>query len=124
VFTLDFWDALRGFCRRAGLPEGVLVDLVTTDLDGRRMLTDLERVPSGSGSSRAMWPSGSASNPTGCWLGWRPSWFRTIELLDALARLRAAGVRIAVLSNSRGSDYVRRANSEIGFVMLGGSTWR
>jgi putative hydrolase of the HAD superfamily len=43
VLTLDFWDALRGFCRREGLAEGALVELVTTDLDGRRMLTDLER---------------------------------------------------------------------------------
>src|SRR5215470_7699391 len=124
VFTLDFWDALRGFCRRAGLPEGALVDLVTTDLDGRRMLADLERGAIGQREFEGYAAKRLGVESDGLLARMAAELVPDDRLLDALARLRAAGVRIAVLSNSWGSDYVRRANSETGFVMLCGSTWR
>jgi putative hydrolase of the HAD superfamily len=106
VLTLDFWDALRGFCCREGLPEDALVDLVTTDLDGRRMLTDLERGVIGQREFEAYVAERLGVDSDGLLARMAAELVPDHRMLDAVAQLRAAGVRIAVLSNSWGSDYV------------------
>lgn len=105
VLTLDFWDALREFCRREGLPEGALVDLVTTDLDGRRMLTDLERGAVGQREFEVYVAERLGVASDGLLARMAAYLVPDRRMLDAVAQLRAAGVRIAVLSNSWGSDY-------------------
>lgn len=43
VLTNDFWEVLRDFARREGLPEAALIDLITRDRAGGALLRALER---------------------------------------------------------------------------------
>jgi putative hydrolase of the HAD superfamily len=105
VLTLDFWEALRGFCRRVGLPDDALADLVTTDPEGRRMLADLERGAIGQAAFEEYVADRLGLGPDGLLARMAADLRPDHRMLDAVAQLRAAGVRIAILSNSWGSDY-------------------
>ena len=43
VLTSDFFEVLRGFCRREGLPEDALLHLISVDEGAKGVLVDLER---------------------------------------------------------------------------------
>jgi putative hydrolase of the HAD superfamily len=105
VLTSDFREALRQFCRHAGLPDDALIDLVTKDPDGRRMLTDLERGTIGQAEFEIYMAERLGVERDGL-LARMASDLRPDEMmLDTVARLRAAGVKVAILSNSWGSDH-------------------
>lgn len=105
VLTLDFWDALREFSRAEGLPDGALVDLVTKDPTGRRMLSDLERGAIGQARFERYMAERLGVERDGLLArmaaGLRPD----DTMLAAVALIREAGIRVAILSNSWGSDY-------------------
>ncbi len=104
VLTTDFWEALRGFCRRAGLPDDALVQLVTADPDGRRMLVDLERGAIRQAEFEAYMAQRLGVPSDGLLVQMAGDLRPDQLMLDAVARLRASGVRVAILSNSWGSD--------------------
>jgi len=105
VLTLDFWEALREFCRAEGLPGDALVDLVTRDPDGRRMLVDLERGAIGQAEFE-QYMADRLGLERGGLLARMAAGLRPDDvMLAAVAQLRKAGVKIAILSNSWGSDF-------------------
>jgi putative hydrolase of the HAD superfamily len=105
VLTNDFWEVLRSFARREGLQESALVDLVTKDPEGIELLRDLERGSIGQAqfereiSARLGLPAEGLLQSMAADL--RPD----EEMLALVEELRAAGVKIGILSNSWGSDY-------------------
>ncbi|GAA1396748.1 HAD family hydrolase [Catellatospora coxensis] len=105
VLTNDFWEVLRGFARREGLDENALVDLVTKDAEGVGLLRNLERGSIGQAEfEREM--SVRLGVPADGLLARMAADLRPDdEMLSAVAELRAAGVKVGILSNSWGSDY-------------------
>ncbi len=104
VLTNDFWEALRSFARREGLSEDALVELVTKDPQGVQLLRDLERgrIPQtqfqNEMAQRLGLPADGLLESMAADL--RPD----VDMLALVEELRAAGVRIGILSNSWGSD--------------------
>lgn len=105
VLTNDFWEVLRSFARREGLHENALVDLVTKDAEGVELLRNLERGSIGQAEfEREM--SARLSVPADGLLARMAADLRPDdEMLSVVAELRAAGVKVGILSNSWGSDY-------------------
>ncbi len=105
VLTSDFWEALRSFARREGLPNDTLVDLVTKDPAGSGLLRGLER----GDIDQAQFEQEIAAHlgvPSAGLLERMAADLRPgDQMLDVIAELRARGVKVAVLSNSWGSDY-------------------
>lgn len=104
VLTNDFWEALRSFARREGLDENALVDLVTKDPQGVQLLRDLER-----GNIRQTHFVHEMAQrlglPADGLLESMAADLRPDEDMLALGdELRAAGVKIGILSNSWGSE--------------------
>lgn len=102
VLSSDMFAALHGFCRREGLPDDALEPLISS-AGGTALVHDVER--------------GAVSQPefearAGALLGVDPAGLvgriaadlrPEPAVLRAVARIRARGVRVGVLSNSWGS---------------------
>lgn len=104
VLTSDFFEALRGFCRREGLPEDSLLHLISADEGARGVLVDLERGAIGQSEFEAH-VAELLDVP-------RPGLLQRIVadlepdrlMLQACQNLRRHGTKIGVLSNSWGSE--------------------
>ncbi|GHJ44004.1 phosphoglycolate phosphatase [Catellatospora sp. TT07R-123] len=105
VLTSDLWEALRGFARREGLADDALVDLVTRDAEGVELLRALER--GGIGQARfEREVSARLGVPAPGLLARMAAELRPDEqMLAAVARIRATGVKIGILSNSWGTGH-------------------
>ncbi|WP_412542459.1 HAD family phosphatase [Longispora sp. K20-0274] len=105
VLTTDFWACLRAFEHREGLAPGALVDLVTLDPAGHRLICDLERGAIGQAVFEREVGDRLGVDPDGLLARMAADLRPDKEMLDVAAELRAGGVRVAILSNSWGSDY-------------------
>lgn len=105
VLTNDFWAVLRGFARREGLEESTFVGLFTRDPDGLELLRGLERGTIGQARFETELAARLGIAPDGLLQRMGADLRPDEDMLALVAELRAAGVKIAVLSNSLGSDY-------------------
>lgn len=105
VLTNDFWEVLRGFARREGLAEDTFAGLFTQDAEGMQLLRGLERGDIGQLDFEARLAARLGVAPEGLLKRLGADLRPDEEMLAVVAELRAAGVKIAVLSNSLGSDY-------------------
>jgi putative hydrolase of the HAD superfamily len=105
VLTNDFWEVLREYARRDGLPQDALVDLVTKDPEGSQLLRSLEKGAIGQAAFERE-VSRRLGVPRDGLLSRMAAALRPDEVMLAfVAEMRAQGVKIAILSNSWGSDY-------------------
>lgn len=81
VLTNDFWEVLRSYARRDGLPEDALVDLVTKNPDGVELLRNLEKGAYGSQSSNRKWPPNLACPDPAYSHAWQPTYALTKKCL-------------------------------------------
>lgn len=105
VLTNDFWEVLRGFAQREGLAEETFAGLFTQDSEGMELLRDLERGSIGQRHFETALAARLGIAAEGLLKRMGADLRPDEEMLAAVAELRAAGVKIAVLSNSLGSDY-------------------
>lgn len=105
VLTNDFWGVLRSFAVREGIAEDALVDLVTKDPQGIELLRALERGSVGQAQFEQEMSVRLGLKPDGLLASMAADLRPDEEMLTAVAQLRAAGVKIGILSNSWGSDY-------------------
>lgn len=104
VLTNDFWEVLRGFARREGLDENTFAELFTKDPGGMELLRGLERGSIGQARFESELAARLGLSPDGLLKRLGADLRPDEEMLALVAELRAAGVKIAVLSNSLGSD--------------------
>lgn len=105
VLTNDFWEVLRGFARREGLHENALVELVTRDPEGIELLRGLERGSIGQAEFEHEMSARLGVEKDGLLERIAGDLRPDDVMLAVVAELRAAGVKIGILSNSLGSDY-------------------
>jgi putative hydrolase of the HAD superfamily len=105
VLTNDFWEVLRGFARREGLDERTFVGLFTRDPEGMELLQGLERGSIGQLRFETELAARLGVPAEGLLQRMGADLHPDEQMLAFVAELRAAGVKIAVLSNSLGSDY-------------------
>jgi putative hydrolase of the HAD superfamily len=105
VLTNDFWEVLRSFARREGLPENALVDLVTRDPEGIELLRDLERGSIGQAEFESKMSARLGVPADGLLVRMAADLRPDDAMLSVVAELRAAGVKVGILSNSWGGDY-------------------
>lgn len=104
VLTSDFFEALRGFCRREGLPDNALELLISSDSGGRGLLVDLERGALGQLEFEEQLAALLNVRREGLLQRIAADLKPEKRMLDACAVLREHGVRVGVLSNSWGSE--------------------
>jgi putative hydrolase of the HAD superfamily len=104
VLTTDLFESMRGFADREGLERDALVRLVTIDPEGKDLLASLEQgditqlqFEQAVGSRLGVQPSGLEAR---IMADLRPDTL----MLDTVAAIRAAGHRIAILSNTWGLE--------------------
>jgi len=104
VLTTDFFGSIDDYCQRLGLPRGRFRELVTTDPAGRTLYQRVERgeISQSTFEQKLARLLGVASNGLvlGLLAGLRPD----RQMIEAAARARQAGVRVAVITNSWGTD--------------------
>jgi putative hydrolase of the HAD superfamily len=105
VLTNDFWEVLRGFARREGLAEDTFVHLFAKDPEGVQLLRDLERGSIGQLAFETGLAARLGVEAEGLLKRMGADLRPDEPMLATVAELRAAGVKIAILSNSLGSDY-------------------
>jgi len=105
VLTNDYWEVLRGFARREGLEEDTFLGLFTKDPVGMELLRGLERGSIGQSRFETELAARLGLSPDGLLKRMGADLRPDEQMLAFVAELRAAGVKIAVLSNSLGSDY-------------------
>ncbi|MEV6525674.1 HAD family hydrolase [Longispora sp. NPDC051575] len=105
VLTTDFWACLRAFEHREGLAPGALVDLVTRDPAGHRLICDLEQGAIGQAEFEREAGARLGVDPDGLLARMAADLRPDERMLAAAAELRAGGAKLAILSNSWGSDY-------------------
>lgn len=102
VLSTDLFESLKAFCRKENLPPDALEPLISTE-GGTELVADVERgrVSQPEFEQRAAHLLGvdPANLVARIAAGLRPE----PEVLAAVARIRARGVRVGVLSNSWGS---------------------
>jgi putative hydrolase of the HAD superfamily len=104
VLTSDFFEVLRGFCRREGLPEDALLRLISVDGGAKGVLVDLER-----GAIRQPEFEAQVADllnvPRAGLLRRIMADLRPNEpMLKTCENLRGRGVKAGVLSNSWGTE--------------------
>lgn len=105
VLTSDLWRSVRSCARREGLPEDALLDLLHHDAEVHRSFVALERGEIAQADFERQ--LGRAAGIAGAGLLARmcADLVPQQAMLSAMAVLRNAGIRLAVLSNSWGSGY-------------------
>lgn len=104
VLTSDLFEAYRAFSLDENMPADAVLDLLTKDPEGHRLLMDVER--GAIGQREFELAVGARLGIDGerlverVWGHLRPEPL----LLDFVRRARAAGIRTALLSNSLGTD--------------------
>jgi putative hydrolase of the HAD superfamily len=104
VLTNDFWEVLRSYARRDGLHENALVDLVTKDAEGIELLHSLECGAIGQSDFEREVATRLGVAREGLLRRMAADLRPDEQMLDVVAELRHHGVKIAILSNSWGSD--------------------
>jgi putative hydrolase of the HAD superfamily len=105
VLTSDVWEALRACARSDGLAPEALVDYLTREPDGVSLMHGLEdgSIDQATFERTVARQLGVAAE--GLLSRMAADLRPNDEMLDLVAALRDGGVRVAVLSNSWGSDY-------------------
>jgi putative hydrolase of the HAD superfamily len=104
VLTSDFFEALRGFCRREGLPEDALLHLISVDDGAKGVLVDLERGTIGQPEFEAQMAELLGVPQTGLLRRIAADLKPEEPMLQACENLRRHGIKLGVLSNSWGSE--------------------
>ena len=104
VLTTNFFEPFEKFCGRNGLPPSTIHDLMTADPAGRALWHDVERGTIPQPEFEAKLAAMLGLQPQGLIAGLLADLRPEPEMLAAVARARRAGVRVAVVSNSWGSD--------------------
>ena len=103
VLTSDFFEALRGFCRREGLPEDSLLHLISIDDGAKGVLVDLERGAIGQPEFEAQMAELLDVPQAGLLRRIAADLKPEEPMLQACEKLRRHGIKVGVLSNSWGS---------------------
>jgi len=104
VLTSDFFEVLRGFCRREGLPEDSLLHLTSIDDGAKSVLVDLERGAIGQGEFEAQVAGLLGVPQAGLVQRIMADLKPEDPVLKACEELRRHGIKVGVLSNSWGSE--------------------
>lgn len=104
VLTSDFFEALRGFCRREGLPEDSLLHLISIDDGARGVLVDLERGAIGQPEFEAQVAELLGVPQVGLLRRIAADLKPDRPMLQACENLRQHGIKVGVLSNSWGTE--------------------
>ena len=104
VLTSDFFEALRGFCRREGLPEDALLHLISVDDGAKGVLVDLERGAIGQPEFEAQMAELLGVPQTGLLRRIAADLKPEEPVLQACEKLRRHGIKLGVLSNSWGTE--------------------
>jgi epoxide hydrolase-like predicted phosphatase len=105
VLTTDLWASVRACARREGLPDNTLLDLLGDDPDIHRLFVGLERGEVSQPEFEVRLAAAAGIPPHGLLRRMCAELRPDEAMLDAVATLRASGVRIGVLSNSWGTGY-------------------
>jgi putative hydrolase of the HAD superfamily len=104
VITTDFYASIAAHCERLGLPRDAFVRLVTEDPEGRSLYHCLERGEVSQRDFERQFAALLGVGPDGLVRGLLADLRPNQEILDAVAQLRARGVRVGVISNSWGME--------------------
>ena len=104
VLTSDFFEVLRGFCRREGLPEDSLLHLISIDDGAKGVLVDLERGAIGQREFEAQVAELLSVPRVGLLRRIMADLQPNKPMLQACERLRGHGINVGVLSNSWGTE--------------------
>jgi putative hydrolase of the HAD superfamily len=104
VLTSDFFEVLRGFCRREGLPQDSLLNLISIDDGAKGVLVDLERGAIGQPEFEAQVADLLRVPRAGLLRRIMADLQPNKPLLQACKELRRHGIKVGVLSNSWGSE--------------------
>ena len=104
VLSSNFFEALRGFCRREGLPEDALLRLISVDDGARGVLVDLERGAIGQPEFEAQVAELLGVPPAGLLRRIMADLKPEERVLKACEELRRHGIKVSVLSNSWGTE--------------------
>jgi putative hydrolase of the HAD superfamily len=103
VVTTDFFASLGAHCERLGLPRDRFRDLVTTDPVGRELYHQVERGELGQPEFERRIARLLGVAPDGLVRGLLADLRPDPLMTDAVARARAAGIQVGVISNSWGT---------------------
>jgi len=104
VLTLDFWEALAGFCRREGLAPDALAKAVSGDGPAHAALVDLERGAIRQGDFAAVVAPVLGVGTDGLLARMAAGLQPDEDMIEAAAAIRASGVPVGILSNSWGTE--------------------
>ena len=104
VITTDFYASIAAHSERLGLPRDAFVRLVTEDPEGRSIYHHLERGEVSQGDFERQLAALLGVEPNGLVRGLLADLRANQEIIDAVAHLRAHGVRVGVISNSWGME--------------------
>jgi putative hydrolase of the HAD superfamily len=104
VLTSDFFEVLRGFCRREGLPEDALLTLISVDDGAKGVLVDLERGAIGQPEFEAQVADLLSVPRAGLLRRIMADLQPNEPMLKACENLRGHGIKAGVLSNSWGTE--------------------
>ena len=104
VITTDFFASIDDHCQRLGLPRGRFCQVVTTNPAGRELYHRIERGE----ISQPAFERGLAVllgvDPNGLIAGMLAGLRPDQRITQAAARVRAAGIRVGVITNSWGTE--------------------
>ena len=104
VITTDFFASIDDHCQRLGLPRGRFCQVVTTNPAGRELYHRIERGE----VSQPAFEHGLAVllgvDPDGLIAGMLAGLRPDQRITQAAARVRAAGIRVGVITNSWGTE--------------------
>jgi epoxide hydrolase-like predicted phosphatase len=105
VLTTDLWDSVRSCSRREGLPPEALLDLLGHDPVIHPLFVRLERGEVSQHDFERRLAAAAGVQADGLLARMCADLRPDQQMLDAVATLRDAGVRVGVLSNSWGLGY-------------------
>jgi putative hydrolase of the HAD superfamily len=103
VVTTDFFASLGAHCERLGLPHDSFRDLVTADAEGRALYHQVERGELSQPEFEQRIAQLLGVQPTGLLRGLLADLQPEPLMTEAVARVRSAGIRVGVISNSWGT---------------------
>jgi FMN phosphatase YigB (HAD superfamily) len=103
VVTTDFFASLGAYCERLGLPHDSFRNLVTADPQGRELYHQVERGELSQPAFEQKIAQLLGVQPTGLIQGLLADLRPEPLIAELVARARAAGIRVGVITNSWGT---------------------
>lgn len=105
VLTTDLWESIRGCARREGLAGDAFLDLLKHDPRVRALYLGAERGEVAQADFERGLAEAAGLSPQGLFARLCTDLRPDETMLTYVARLRATGVRVGILSNSWGAGY-------------------